>query len=327
MDSPLVSIACVTYNHAAFIRQCLDGFVMQKTDFPVEALIHDDVSTDGTADIIREYEQKYPDLIKPIYQTENQWSKGVNVSMFNYSRVRGKYLAMCEGDDYWTDPRKLQKQVDFMEAHPEVSLSCHPYETIKGTNQECRVTSRSDVLQTQPDGFFFTQEYAFCHEWITKTCTSVYRYSALNLEFIAQFKLSRDVHLVYGALAKGKGYYFSFVGAVYREHAGGIFSSLSYQQQLLTNSAVFRELYQVERSPLSAKILYGSYAEVVRSQIKEGQPIAEPENEIEMKVFFEMSEPYRLGKKLLANKLFRLLYSSIKHVCRLWRKLFGSRRH
>jgi len=120
---PLVSINCLTYNHAPYIRQCLDGFVMQKTDFPIEVLIHDDASTDETADIIREYEQKYPDIIKPIYQKENQYSKGILISKtYNYPRAQGKYIAICEGDDYWTDPLKLQKQVDFLENNPEYGM-------------------------------------------------------------------------------------------------------------------------------------------------------------------------------------------------------------
>lgn len=91
--------------------------MQQKTNFPIEVLIHDDASTDGTQDIIREYEKKYPNIVKPIYQKENQYSKGVKVSLvYNYSRARGKYIALCEGDDYWTDPYKLQKQVDFWKA-------------------------------------------------------------------------------------------------------------------------------------------------------------------------------------------------------------------
>jgi glycosyltransferase involved in cell wall biosynthesis len=97
--------------------------MMQKTNFPIEVLIHDDASTDGTADIIREYEQKYPEIIKPVYQTENQYSKGVRISQtYNYPRAQGKYIAFCEGDDYWTDPLKLQKQADFLENNPEYGM-------------------------------------------------------------------------------------------------------------------------------------------------------------------------------------------------------------
>jgi glycosyltransferase involved in cell wall biosynthesis len=119
----MVSIDCTTYNHAPYIRQCLDGFLMQKINFPIEVLVHDDASTDGTADIIREYEQKYPDIIKPIYQSENQYSNGINNSLtYNFPRVRGKYIAFCEGDDYWVDPYKLQKQVDFLEKNSEYGM-------------------------------------------------------------------------------------------------------------------------------------------------------------------------------------------------------------
>ncbi len=123
MSTPVVSILCNAYNHAKYIRDTLEGFVSQQTNFPFEVLIHDDASTDETADIIREYEAKYPDIIKPIYQTENQYSKRVGIyKNFQYPRVKGRYVALCEGDDYWTSPLKLQKQFDFMEAHPEYSL-------------------------------------------------------------------------------------------------------------------------------------------------------------------------------------------------------------
>jgi glycosyltransferase involved in cell wall biosynthesis len=119
----LVSICCITYNHEDYIRQCLDGFLIQETSFQFEILIHDDASTDKTSEIIREYELKYPEIIKPIYQTVNQYSKGVRpINKFNFERARGKYIALCEGDDYWTDPLKLQKQVEFLEENEEYGL-------------------------------------------------------------------------------------------------------------------------------------------------------------------------------------------------------------
>ena len=125
-DQIMVSVLCLTYNHEPFIRKCLEGFVSQKTDFPYEVLIHDDASTDKTADIIREYEVKYPDIIKPIYQTENQHSKGVRITnTYNIPRAKGKYLAWCEGDDYWCDENKLQTQFDYMESHPDCTFCAH----------------------------------------------------------------------------------------------------------------------------------------------------------------------------------------------------------
>ncbi len=122
----MVSVICNTYNQVTYIRDALDSFLMQKTNFPFEILVHDDASTDGTADIIREYEQKYPELIKPIYQTENQYSQGnFPTKNFQVPRAKGKYIAFCEGDDYWTDPHKLQKQFDIMEKNPQCSLCVH----------------------------------------------------------------------------------------------------------------------------------------------------------------------------------------------------------
>lgn len=125
MNNILVSIHCATYNHDKYIADAIESFLMQKTNFKFEILIHDDASTDKTADVIREYEKRYPDLIKPIYQTTNQHSIGQSISRINLERAQGKYIAICEGDDYWTDPYKLQKQVDYMEKHPECSLSVH----------------------------------------------------------------------------------------------------------------------------------------------------------------------------------------------------------
>lgn len=124
----VVTIRCVTYNHEPYLRQCLDGFVMQKTNFAFEAIVHDDASTDKSADIIKEYAEKYPDIIKPIFETENQYSKrdgSIRRIMNDATSKTTKYIALCEGDDYWTDPLKLQKQFDFMEANPDYSLCFH----------------------------------------------------------------------------------------------------------------------------------------------------------------------------------------------------------
>ncbi|MBQ9886454.1 MAG: glycosyltransferase [Lachnospiraceae bacterium] len=126
-NRPLVSICCITYNHEEYIAKTIDSFLMQKTDFDFEILIHDDASTDRTGEIIREYADKYPDIIFPIIQEKNQYSQGItNISgAFNFPRARGKYICMCEGDDYWTDPDKLAIQADYMERHPDCTLCFH----------------------------------------------------------------------------------------------------------------------------------------------------------------------------------------------------------
>lgn len=126
VQEPLVSICCITYNHEKYIRDAIEGFLMQKTDFPFEIIIHDDASTDMTANIIKEYEMKYSKLIIPIYQVENQYSKGISPLTIVFKQSKGKYIAICEGDDYWIDPLKLQKQIMEMEKHPECYISFHP---------------------------------------------------------------------------------------------------------------------------------------------------------------------------------------------------------
>ena len=122
-----VSVVCTAYNHEPFLRDALEGFLCQRTDFPYEVLVNDDASTDGTAAILREYAEKYPTLIRPIYQTENQFSKGLShlYDAILYPAARGRYIALCEGDDCWTDPEKLQRQADFLDAHPDYGACVH----------------------------------------------------------------------------------------------------------------------------------------------------------------------------------------------------------
>lgn len=128
MEQPIVTVWCLAYNQKDFIRDALEGFVMQKTTFPFEVIVHDDASTDGTTAIVQEYARQYPDIIKPVIETENQWQKGglkYIIHIMNEKYRNGKYIAFCEGDDYWTAPQKLQQQVDFLESHPEYSMCFH----------------------------------------------------------------------------------------------------------------------------------------------------------------------------------------------------------
>lgn len=124
--NPLVSVYCLAYNHEKYIRNALEGFISQRTNFRYEVIVHDDASTDNTAGIIKEFADKYPDIIIPIYQTENQYSQKIPiVTTYIYPMIKGKYIAICEGDDYWCDCNKLQSQVDWLENHPEYSFCVH----------------------------------------------------------------------------------------------------------------------------------------------------------------------------------------------------------
>jgi len=122
---PLVSIRCITYNQQQYISQALDGFLMQETNFPFEIIIHDDASTDETTEIIKQYEKKFPDIVKPIFEKENQYSKKDNtLDLLILPYLKGKYTAYCEGDDFWTNKNKLQMQIDFLENNPDYGFCC-----------------------------------------------------------------------------------------------------------------------------------------------------------------------------------------------------------
>lgn len=220
MNNPLVSISCITYNHAPYIRQCLDGFLMQECDFEYEILIHDDASTDGTSDIIREYQKKYPEIIKPIIQTENQYSKGIGSMMprFNFPRAKGKYIALCEGDDYWTDPLKLQKQVDFLESNPDYVLCFHNCILLRDDKFTETILDKYDYKSNQE---IPPMEF---QNWIAQTATIVYRNNPKIPKLLSSFN-----HVVFGDVLFrrvivdfGKVYLINEVMSVYRKHDGGI---------------------------------------------------------------------------------------------------------
>jgi len=156
MNIPLISVTCVTYNHEKYVKDAIEGFLMQKTNFPIEIIIHDDASTDSTPDIIAEYTRKCPMLIKPIYQVENQYSKRIDpLSNFVWPKCSGKYIALCEGDDYWTDPYKLQKQVDFLEANPDYGMVHSDYSIFYQKESQMKKKHNWSLNRLIPTGFIF----------------------------------------------------------------------------------------------------------------------------------------------------------------------------
>ncbi|MEB8433435.1 glycosyltransferase [Cocleimonas sp. KMM 6892] len=136
-DGIKVSITCVAFNHEYCISEALDSFLMQETDFPFEIIINDDASTDRTAEILKEYETAFPNIVKPVYQTENQFSQGVNTMAILFPKIKGEYVAFCDGDDYWIDKDKLMIQVEEMEKHPDVDMCFHStYKLIDNVREE-----------------------------------------------------------------------------------------------------------------------------------------------------------------------------------------------
>ena len=213
-NTPLVSVRCITYNQQSFIAQTLDGFLSQETDFPFEVIVHDDASTDKTADVIREYEQKYPKIIKPIYEIENQYSKNDDsLDKIVDSACKGKYIAFCEGDDYWIDPLKLQKQISFLEKNLDYGYS---YTNFKGFNQQKQQFFEMNIEGLSGDNY--------AHEMLNPT-SSIWTltFCCRKELYLSRPKLNRKEYfcgdrLIFLHLASiSKGHYLPECTSVYRK--------------------------------------------------------------------------------------------------------------
>lgn len=216
-QEPLVSICCITYNHEKYIRDAIESFLMQETDFPFEIIIHDDASTDRTADIIREYEKKYPDIIKPIYQTENQYSKGIKVTTLTCEKSKGKYIALCEGDDYWTDPLKLQKQSDFLEKHSNFMGSAHQATVIYQNNKK-----NKHVFKKENSDILYLNDLLVNRKF--HTASLVFRKNILTNYTLPKNITSGDRAIYILISSFGPIKYFNESMCVYRKNDGGVSS-------------------------------------------------------------------------------------------------------
>ena len=212
-DQLLVSICCQTYNHEKFIAQCLDGFVMQKTNFRFEILVHEDASTDNTASIIKEYESKYPDLFRCVYQTVNQYAIQNTLSNILLPMSKGKYIALCEGDDYWTDPLKLQKQVDFLEKNEEFSICAHAVKKIDGNSEKLGIFSKPGIYT----------RIQFLKDYSISTLSTVFRNIKIDYSLLNKYPTG-DFPLFMMLLENHKAYVMPEIMGVHRTHEGGAWS-------------------------------------------------------------------------------------------------------
>lgn len=260
---------CATYNQSAYIVKTMDGFAMQKTDFPFVCVIADDASTDAEPSIIRDYLYEHFDMSDTAVAYEKQMDYGqvfyaqhkenkncyfavILLKENHYSQKKSrapyvkewtdpsKYFAYCEGDDYWTNPDKLQKQVDFLETHPDYNLVCHNWNILSNGKQRPALTH-----QKYANSFGFTFA-TLPWIWMTKTVTLMYRKAAVDEAALRQYQYARDVHLVYYALKDSKGYYMPEIMATYRVLDSGIWSKVDPNKKKFTTYALYKELYEHE---------------------------------------------------------------------------------
>lgn len=235
-DSPLVTIQCLTYNHEPYIRQCLEGFVMQQTDFCFEVIVHDDASTDGTANIIREYAEMYPNIIKPILERENQWSKkNGSLERIMNEHTHGKYIALCEGDDYWIDPYKLQKQVDIMENDEKVGFVYSAFNTVDvlGKLYVNDVSERN--MKKSFSGDIFCE---LLNNNFPQTLTVCFRKDYWS-DYLEQKFAGYDYSLFLFIAGKSLCYYLNEKTGCYRIHSTGIMQSGGVPRLWSNNAFLF----------------------------------------------------------------------------------------
>jgi glycosyltransferase involved in cell wall biosynthesis len=262
---PLVSICCITFNQVNFIKQAIDSFLMQKITFPLEIIINDDASTDGTTEILKTYEKNYPDLIFPIYHAENEYSKGIRGIMIRntFPKARGKYIALCEGDDYWTDPLKLQKQVDFLEKNNQYSMVCHDAVVIN------EIANSSDLFFTtvHKKQICSTKDVFGVH--FCPTASIVFRKEAIVLTGFYPKAMAGDLMLTLLLSLKGLLYRMNEVMSVYRKLPNGMTEanratrekSLSNRMELLKHFNVvsnykYKKYIRIEVLIIKSSITY-----------------------------------------------------------------------
>nr|WP_315252787.1 glycosyltransferase [uncultured Flavobacterium sp.] len=290
-EQPMVSILCDTYNHENFIKETLQGFLNQETTFPFEIIIHDDASTDKTAAIVKEFADQYPLIIKPVFQTENQYSQKINFwSDVTFPKAKGKYIALCEGDDYWIDSLKLQKQVDFLESNEGYVITWTDFYTKKGTE----LTS-NDFKNTLPSVYTIDFDNLLV-PYCTYTLTCLFKKSAVDILDYKKFTYCKDNTLYALALCNGKGAYMNFQSAVYRWHTGGIYSLKT-------------PFFQRYSSYLNVKEIYEHIPEAKTKNIKKNMDLLLKSSAVEAlklvnKKNIDNTEPKKVIKEYLAHASF-----------------------
>lgn len=270
LENLMVSVDMITYGHENYIRQAIEGVLMQETNFEFDLIIADDCSPDNTQKIVEEIIERHPKGYRIKYFRHKQ-NIGMNAnSIFAFEQCKGKYIAICEGDDYWTDPLKLQKQVDFLESNSDYSFCVHRYkkyiENKKEFESEIYPVNFSNYMK---NSLVVIDEKIFFKDWLTQPLTAVIVkddfLEALNKHIY--FEYFRDYHIFYFLMQRGKGTCLDFCSGVYRINDGGIASGKTLFEKTKIGFLIFEELFLYSKNTMFL-FNYWKYAFVLIRQLE-----------------------------------------------------------
>jgi len=320
METPLVSVSLVAFNQGDYIREAIESCLMQKTNFAYEIIIHDDASSDETPEIIKEYAIKYPGIIIPVIQTDNKFSKGIEIiDEFVIPKARGKYIAFLEGDDYWIDPNKLQFQVDFMKSHPEVSMCFTATKTVDASNPEkfsIRRYSNSDSAVT-------TENVILIGGHLLDMGSVVVKKSVFD-EVPDWYYSSRmwDNTIPLLSTLHGQIQFLNKVTAVYRVNTPGSYIQKNAQYLKKRKSHILTTLDLLEGFNRGTKYKYDPLIKRKTRLISVGMLLlSEPEQEIFKEYYSQLSPGLKLEYKLFKLIGNYNLWKKYRYVLSYFRKI------
>jgi glycosyltransferase involved in cell wall biosynthesis len=303
MGETLLSVCLITYNQGNYVKEAIEGVLMQKVNFSWDFIISDDYSTDGTREVVLDFKKKNSELIKLILQGKNV---GAAKNWFDLiTTPNSKYIAYFEGDDYWTDPYKLQKQVDFLDNHPDYSLCCHLVDILNEETKEVSHFVKDDIVDNKNRDISISD---FLDPFLIISCSLVFRRSSFDVENRKR-PYFKDITLFAELLSKGKGILLNDCMGVYRQHGGGVWSSTSSLMKCKANAYTLMEMnkyykYKIEHIKTNASLQILDYLNLLIAEKKK--------NIIEIgKIYLVLLLRYRkaVGDKMLLKTLKRILKS------------------
>ena len=265
-----VSICCITYNHGSYIEKTLEGFLNQDVDFDFEILIHDDASTDKTVEVIKKFEKKYPNLIKPIYSNVNIYSQGESAIKKLLSIASGDYIAFCEGDDFWIDDKKLNKQINFLDSNKEYVASYHNVRVVDEVGNYFIEEQDSFPLYETHEIYEHEVEVGIlCGQLASLVCRNIWKnWSKDKLDQFFNFNLNDDIKISSLMVNEGKVKFMSDIMACYRRtYTGDSWNARTYnknQTMHLINAnreldKLYKNMFGLNRNDYSVNVIIYSF--------------------------------------------------------------------